>query len=106
MASLTRCVSAGEALQAPTYHVWLNATVLPLTDGIGAAEMLQIFISASPDGYVHYQARSDDLAKALQNFVKQEIAPYKYPRAVQFMDAPPRTQRGKLQRFRLRENEG
>lgn len=43
------------------------------------------------------------LARALQDFVKAEIAPYKYPRAVQFMDALPRTQTGKLQRFRLRE---
>jgi 2-aminobenzoate-CoA ligase len=46
-----------------------------------------------------------DLARALQDFVKQEIAPYKYPRAVSFLDSLPRTQTGKLQRFRLRELE-
>jgi 2-aminobenzoate-CoA ligase len=42
---------------------------------------------------------------ALQAFVKQEIAPYKYPRAIEFRDALPRTETGKLQRFRLREEE-
>ncbi len=42
-------------------------------------------------------------AKELQDFVKQRIAPYKYPRAVEFVDALPRTATGKLQRFRLRE---
>jgi 2-aminobenzoate-CoA ligase len=44
-----------------------------------------------------------DMARSLQSFVKAEIAPYKYPRAVAFVDALPRTQTGKLQRFRLRE---
>ena len=43
------------------------------------------------------------LAKTLQDFVKARIAPYKYPRAVEFADALPRTTTGKLQRFRLRE---
>ncbi|MFM7532229.1 MAG: AMP-binding protein [Rubrivivax sp.] len=43
------------------------------------------------------------LARALQDFVKQTIAPYKYPRAVSFHGALPRTETGKLQRFRLRE---
>ena len=38
----------------------------------------------------------------LQNFAKEQIAPYKYPRALEFIDALPRTQTGKLQRFRLR----
>jgi 2-aminobenzoate-CoA ligase len=46
------------------------------------------------------------MAKELQDFVKREIAPYKYPRQVEFVDALPRTQTGKLQRFRLREQEG
>ncbi len=40
----------------------------------------------------------------LQDFVKAEIAPYKYPRAVEFVDALPRTATGKLQRFRLRDD--
>jgi len=44
-------------------------------------------------------------AARLQEFVKQQIAPYKYPRAVAFLPALPRTTTGKLQRFRLREAE-
>jgi 2-aminobenzoate-CoA ligase len=42
-------------------------------------------------------------AKELQDFVKAEIAPYKYPRRVEFLDSLPRTATGKLQRFRLRQ---
>jgi 2-aminobenzoate-CoA ligase len=42
-------------------------------------------------------------AKTLQDFVKSQIAPYKYPRLIEFADALPRTATGKLQRFRLRE---
>ena len=42
------------------------------------------------------------MVKALQDFVKATVAPYKYPRAVEFREALPRTETGKLQRFRLR----
>jgi 2-aminobenzoate-CoA ligase len=42
------------------------------------------------------------MARALQDHAKAEIAPYKYPRAVAFVDALPRTGTGKLQRFALR----
>ena len=47
---------------------------------------------------------SGDLAKQLQDFVKREIAPYKYPRRVEFVTELPRTATGKLQRYRLRES--
>ncbi|NJC41661.1 2-aminobenzoate-CoA ligase [Brevundimonas alba] len=45
---------------------------------------------------------SDDLRSGLQTHVKSVIAPYKYPRALDFVDALPKTQTGKLQRFRLK----
>ncbi|MCY0855799.1 MULTISPECIES: AMP-binding protein [unclassified Cupriavidus] len=48
-------------------------------------------------------AASDETCAALQAYVKAEIAPYKYPRRVIFVDALPRTETGKLQRFRLRQ---
>jgi 2-aminobenzoate-CoA ligase len=229
--SLKQCVSAGETLPLPTFEAWERATGIRIIDGIGATEMLHIFISASGadirpgatgkvvpgyeatvvdddgkpvpdgkvgklavrgptgcryldnierqrayvqngwnltgdsyvrdrDGYFWYQARTDDmiisagynisgpevenvlllhpkvkecavvglpdeergqavsafvvlgesasaspeLAKELQDFVKKEIAPYKYPRRVEFVPALPRTATGKLQRYRLREN--
>ncbi len=44
------------------------------------------------------------MVKTLQDFVKKTIAPYKYPRAIEFFEKLPRTQSGKLQRFRLRES--
>ena len=43
------------------------------------------------------------MEKALQEHVKQTIAPFKYPRKVVFMDVLPRTETGKLQRFKLRQ---
>ena len=227
--SLRKCVSAGEALPAATRTLWKNATGIEIIDGIGATEMLHIFIShdeahARPgatgvavpgyracvmdddgnplpagrvgklavkgptgcryladerqkdyvrdgwnytgdaylidhDGYFVYQARTDDmiisagyniagpevesallmhpavaecgvvsapdeergqivkayvvlkggyvgdssLTTELQQFVKREIAPYKYPRAIEYVESLPRTETGKLQRFRLRQ---
>ncbi|HEY2928010.1 benzoate-CoA ligase family protein [Piscinibacter sp.] len=229
IASLRKCVSAGEALPAATRALWKDATGIEMIDGIGSTELLHIFIShteddAKPgatgkpvpgytacvvdeqlrplppgqvgrlavkgptgcryladerqrqyvqdgwnltgdaylvdaDGWFVYQARTDDmiisggyniagpevesalllhpavaecgvvgvadvergqivkayvvaragheptpaLAKALQEFVKQSIAPYKYPRAIEFRSALPRTETGKLQRFKLRQ---
>jgi 2-aminobenzoate-CoA ligase len=222
ISSLATCVSAGEHLPAATWHAWHDATGLRIIDGIGATEMMHIFISASGDdirpgatgkavpgyeatvldnednpmaegtgqlaikgptgcryfdderqqdyvvggwnvtgdtyckdaeGYFWYVARSDDMiissgyniaapevenalyshpavqecavvgvpceergqkvkafviatepvgAKALQEHVKAAIAPYKYPREVEFVDALPKTATGKLQRFQLR----
>lgn len=230
LSSLRQCVSAGETLPLATFDAWERATGIRIIDGIGATEMLHIFISAAGDeirpgatgkvvpgyeatvldddgkpvpdgtigrlavrgptgcryldnierqtayvqngwnltgdsyvrdrdGYFWYQARTDDmiisagynisgpevenvlllhptvkecavvglpdeergqavsafivlsegvtgapeLAKELQEFVKREIAPYKYPRRVEFLTALPRTATGKLQRYRLRE---
>jgi len=231
LSSLKKCVSAGEALPAATRKQWKDATGIELIDGIGATEMLHIFIShdepsAKPgatgkpvsgyracvmddaghplppghigklavigptgcryladerqeeyvkdgwnytgdayliddDGYFVFQARTDDMiisagynisgpevesalllhravaecgvvgipdeergqivkafvvlkasheasermACELQDFVKRTIAPYKYPRAIAFVASLPRTETGKLQRFRLREEE-
>ncbi len=231
LASLRKCVSAGEALPAATRRLWKDATGIEIIDGIGSTELLHIFIShpdteARPgatgkaipgyvacvmddagrplppgrsgrlavkgptgcrylddprqssyvkdgwnytgdayrmdgDGWFHYEARTDDmivsagyniagpevegalmthgavadcacvaspddergavvkafvvlrpgfeggeaLTRELQEHVKQAIAPYKYPRAVEYVDALPRTETGKLQRFRLRQLE-
>ena len=46
---------------------------------------------------------SDELTAELQDFVKHAIAPYKYPRVIEYIDALPKTQTGKIQRFALRE---
>ena len=43
------------------------------------------------------------MVKALQDHVKATIAPFKYPREIEFVNQLPRTETGKLQRFRLRQ---
>jgi benzoate-CoA ligase family protein len=47
---------------------------------------------------------SPQLETELQEFVKQKIAPYKYPRWIEFVDDLPKTATGKIQRFKLRQN--
>lgn len=51
-------------------------------------------------------AADDATRAALQDYCKREIAPYKYPRRIEFVAALPRTETGKLQRFRLRQMAG
>ena len=45
------------------------------------------------------------LAPELQEFVKKELAPYKYPRQVEFVEKLPRTETGKIRRVELRQRE-
>src|SRR5258705_4745270 len=228
VSSLRKCVSAGETLPKATFDAWHAATGIKILDGIGATEMLHIFIGSpehevragstgrpvpgyearilddagdvappgtvgrlavrgptgcryladdrqkkyvqdgwnvtgdtylmDADGYFWYQARSDDMiisagyniagpeveaallmhaavaecgvvgvadeergqivkayvvlraghngdaamTRMLQDFVKATVAPYKYPRAIEYVGELPKTQTGKLQRFELR----
>lgn len=230
LSSLRAAVSAGETLPAPIYDDWIARTGKPMLDGIGATEMLHIFVTnrfddhrpactgrpvsgyearviddagnevppgtvgrlavrgptgcryladdrqrdyvqdgwnitgdsftMDADGYLHFAARNDDMilsagyniagpeveaallshpavaecavigapdemrgnivqahvvlkaghaagdvmAKALQDHVKATIAPFKYPRSVVFTETLPKTQTGKIQRFRLRQD--
>ena len=227
--SLTQSISAGEALPLATRNSWRDATGIEMLDGIGATEMIHIFIASAgndvragaigkavpgydvailgenleplapgvtgrlavrgptgcryladdrqttyvqggwnltgdactmdADGYVYFHARTDDLivssgynigapeveaavllhgsvaecavigvpdaergqcvtafvvlkpahtsspalARDIQDHVKRTIAPYKYPRSVIFREALPKTETGKLQRFRLKD---
>ncbi len=229
LASLRRCVSAGEFLPKAVSDLWFGKTGIRIIDGIGATEMIHIFISAAgdeirpgstgkplpgyracvldeegrelprgstgrlavtgptgcrylddprqrdyvkggwnvtgdlyrvdEDGYFWFVSRADDLiisagyniagpevewallahpavrecavvgapdpergtvvkafivlapgragdialVKELQDFVKQRIAPYKYPRVIEFLEALPKTATGKLQRKALRQ---
>ncbi len=232
LSSLRAAVSAGETLPAPVYEEWIARTGKPMLDGIGATEMLHIFITnrfddhrpactgrpvagyeakivddagqevprgevgrlavrgptgcrymddarqrdyvkdgwnltgdsfrQDAEGYFHFATRSDDMivssgyniagpdveaallahpdvaecavvgaadedrgqivvahvvlapgvapdaasVKRLQEHVKATIAPYKYPRKVVFVGTLPKTQTGKIQRFRLRGPRG
>ena len=47
----------------------------------------------------------ESVIKELQNFVKQDVAPYKYPRAIEFVEDLPKTNSGKIRRIELREAE-
>lgn len=231
LSSLRVAVSAGETLPGPVFEAWTEKTGKPILDGIGATEMLHIFISnrfddrhpattgrpvtgyearivdedmnelprgetgrlavrgptgcryladerqkeyvragwnltgdsfyQDEEGRFHFAARSDDMilssgyniagpeveaallahaevlecavigapneergqiveahvvlaegvardeatAKRLQDHVKAVIAPYKYPRSIRFLDALPKTETGKIQRFRLRKTD-
>lgn len=230
LSSLRAAVSAGETLPGPVYEDWMKKTGKPMLDGIGATELLHIFITnrygdsrpactgrpvagyearivdddmnevprnttgllavrgptgcryladdrqnayvrdgwnltgdafwQDEDGYFHFAARNDDMiissgyniagpeveaallshpevlecavvgepdeergeivvayvvhaegasraagaVKRLQDHVKATIAPYKYPRSVHFIDELPKTQTGKIQRFKLRSH--
>ena len=48
---------------------------------------------------------SEELKKELQNFVKHETAPYKYPRALDFVDELPKTVNGKIMRVAIRKKD-
>ena len=61
-------------------------------------QIVQAFVVPKPG-----HSGDEALARALQEHVKQTIAPFKYPRKVVFVDALPRTETGKLQRFKLRQ---
>ena len=61
-------------------------------------QIVQAFVVTKP-GHL----AGPELAEALQEHVKQTIAPFKYPRKVVFVDTLPRTETGKLQRFKLRQ---
>jgi 2-aminobenzoate-CoA ligase len=61
-------------------------------------QIVKAYVVVRPDCQADAQ-----LAAELQDFVKRSIAPYKYPRLIEFRDTLPRTESGKLQRFRLRE---
>jgi len=64
ISSLRTCVSAGEHLPAATWHAWKDATGISIVDGIGATEMMHIFISASGD-----DIRPGSTGKAVPGYV-------------------------------------
>jgi 2-aminobenzoate-CoA ligase len=81
---------------------------------LGHPDVVDVGVVAAPDSergtivkaYVVLRggvAAGPAKAAELQSFTKQAIAPYKYPREVEFLDSLPRTTTGKLQRYRLRE---
>ena len=97
-------ISAGYNIAAPEVEEALmqhKAVAECAVIGVADSERGQIvkaFVVLRPD-----YAAGAAMVQELQDFVKQAAAPYKYPRAVQFVEQLPRTATGKLQRFRLHE---
>jgi 2-aminobenzoate-CoA ligase len=97
-------VSAGHKISGPEIEAVLLDHKAVAECGVVAAPdesrgfIVKAYIVLRP-GFAPCQ----ELVKELQDFVKSEIAPYKYPRAIEFLESLPRTDTGKLQRFRLRE---
>jgi benzoate-CoA ligase len=77
----------------------LEAAVIGVTaaDGLTRAKAYVVLKDAA--------TASDTLAEELKQFVKGRLAPFKYPRELEFITELPKTATGKIQRFRLREKE-
>ena len=74
----------------------LEAAVIGVPDNEGLTKT-KAFVVLRADGKA--------TAEELQSFVKDRLAPYKYPRAIEFLDDLPKTATGKIQRFKLRDRE-
>jgi 2-aminobenzoate-CoA ligase len=96
-------ISAGYNIAGPEVEGALLAHPAVAECGvIGAPDpergtVVKAFVVLKPD-----QPRAEGTVRELQEHVKRVIAPYKYPRVIEFVDALPRTETGKLQRFKLR----
>jgi 2-aminobenzoate-CoA ligase len=99
-------ISAGYNISGPEVEAVLlehpevlECAVIGAADG-GRGQIVKAFVVLRDPA-----AGCEALVKTLQDHVKAQIAPYKYPRAIAFVSALPRTETGKVQRFRLRELE-
>lgn len=97
-------ITGGYNVSPPELEAVLNehpavkeSAVVPAPDELRGA-IVKAYVVLKPG-----EVGTPELAKALQDFVKRELAPYKYPRAIEFIDSLPRTDTGKVQRFVLRD---
>ena len=101
-------ISAGYNIAGPEVEAVLMAHEAVAECGVvGVADpergqIVRAYVVARP-GMIARHGGEPALAKVLQDYVKATIAPYKYPRSVVFRESLPRTETGKLQRFRLRQ---
>jgi 2-aminobenzoate-CoA ligase len=101
-------ISAGYNIAGPEVEaVLLNHEAVAECGVVGApdeerGQIVRAYIVARPGMKERFGGEAA-LTKALQDHVKAAIAPYKYPRSIVFRDSLPRTETGKLQRFRLRQ---
>ncbi|HEX4157628.1 MAG TPA: AMP-binding protein [Rhizomicrobium sp.] len=93
-------ISGFEVEEALLRHPAIQECAVVGAPDAARGHIVKAFIVLKPD-----RAGSPDLSRAIQDFVKQDIAPFKYPRAIEYLDALPRNPSGKVQRYRLRERE-
>jgi 2-aminobenzoate-CoA ligase len=91
-------IGAPEVESAVLQHAAVAECAVVGVKDADRGQAVKAFVVLKPDF-----VGSDALARELQDFVKATIAPYKYPRIVEFVEALPKTDTGKLQRFRLKE---
>lgn len=92
-------ISAAEIEEVLLSHPGVKeCAVVGLPDTV-RGQVVTAFIVLSDEG-----AAGESMTRGLQDFVKSAIAPYKYPRAIRYLAALPKTDSGKLQRHLLRQN--
>ena len=91
-------IAAPEVEAALLTHAAVAETAVVGIPDIDRGMLVKAFVVLQP-GFT----ADPSLARELQDHVKSTIAPYKYPRQIEFVDELPKTATGKLQRFRLKE---
>ena len=93
-------ISGFEVEEALLRHPAIQECAVIAAPDAARGHIVKAFVVLKPD-----HPRSPDLAREIQDFVKNDIAPFKYPRAVEYVDTLPRNPSGKVQRYLLRERE-
>ena len=100
-------ISAGYNIAGPEVEACLLTHAAVAECGVVGApdeargQIVKAYVVPAP-GTLEQAGGAAALVALLQAHVKQAIAPYKYPRQIEFVEALPRTETGKLQRFKLR----
>ncbi|HEX4077775.1 MAG TPA: AMP-binding protein [Rhizomicrobium sp.] len=91
-------ISGFEVEEALLRHPAVQECAVVAAPDAARGHIVKAFVVLKPD-----YAGSPHLAREIQDFVKRDIAPFKYPRAIAYLDALPRNPSGKVQRYLLRE---
>ncbi len=99
-------IAAPEVEEALMSHAAVHEVAVVGTPDEARGALVTAYIVLTEQGADAAAQDGDVLRRELQEHVKARIAPYKYPRRIEFVDALPRTSTGKVQRYRLRESAG
>ena len=98
-------VSGPEVEAVLLEHPKVRACAVVGAPNVARGEIVKAFIVLSGGGDAETPQARERLVEELQDFVKSQLAPYKYPRAVEFLESLPLTATGKIQRGALRKLE-